>query len=103
MALWLNGFTAFSVKPLELGAYLGVGFAGFGFLFAIFTIIRKILNPNMQAGWSSLISANMIIGGVTMLMLGVIGEYVGRIYICLNNSPQYVVKEVCKKEIDESN
>lgn len=98
VALWLNGFTAFSVKPLELGAYLGFCFSAFGFLFALITIIRKLMNPAMQAGWSSLISAVMIIGGVIMLMLGLIGEYIGRIYICINNSPQYVIKEVKRKE-----
>ena len=98
VSLWLNGFTTFSVKPLELGAYLGFIFSFFGFLFALITIIRKIMNPEMQAGWSSLISAITVIGGITMIMLGVIGEYVGRIYLCLNNSPQYVIKEVCERE-----
>ena len=94
VSLWLNGFTAFSVKPLELGAYLGFFFAIFGFFFAIITIIRKMMDPDIVAGWSSMISAFMIIGGIIMLMLGLIGEYIGRIYICLNNAPQYVVREI---------
>ncbi len=98
VSLWLNGFTAFSVKPLEIGAYIGFLFAGCGFFFALVTIIRKAITPSMQAGWSSMISAIMVIGGIIMIMLGLIGEYVGRIYICLNRSPQYVVKEVVSKE-----
>ena len=98
VSLWLNGFTAFSVKPLEIGAYIGFFFAACGFLFALVTIIRKLITPSLQAGWSSMISAIMIIGGIIMLMLGLIGEYIGRIYICLNRSPQYVVKEVVSKE-----
>lgn len=93
-SLWLNGFTAFSVKPLETGILIGFFLAFCGFLFTVVTVIRKILTPQMQAGWSSTISAIMFIGGVIMIMLGLIGEYIGRIYICLNNSPQYVIREV---------
>lgn len=93
--LWLNGFTAFSVKPLRIGSYIGVFFAMMGFIYAIITIIRKIfITPEMNAGWSSTISAILIVGGVIMLMLGLIGEYVGRIYICINDSPQFVIKEI---------
>lgn len=98
ISLWLNGFTAFSVKPLELGVYIGFLTAAIGFLFSIFTIVRKLLNPDIVMGWSSLMAVLLIISGVIMIMLGMIGEYIGRIYICINNSPQYVVKEVCKKE-----
>lgn len=93
VSLWMNGFTAFSVKPLEFGAVLGFIIALSGFLFALVTIIRKLINPAIPAGWSSVISAIFLIGGVIMIMLGLIGEYIGRIYICLNKSPQYVVKE----------
>lgn len=93
--LWLNGFTAFSVKPLRLGSYVGFFFAILGFIYSIITIIRKLfITPNMEAGWSSIISIVLIIGGIIMVMLGLIGEYVGRIYICINNSPQYVIKEI---------
>lgn len=98
ISLWLNGFTAFSVKPLELGAYIGFFTAVVGFIFVIYTIVRKLINPDIMMGWSSLMAVLLIISGVIMIMLGMIGEYIGRIYICINNSPQYVVKEVCKKE-----
>ena len=93
--LWLNGFTAFSVKPLRLGSYVGFFFAVLGFLYAIITVIRKLfINPNLSAGWSSTISILLIVGGIIMIMLGLIGEYVARIYICINNSPQYVIKDI---------
>ena len=98
ISLWLNGFTAFSVKPLEISAYIGFLCSIGGLIFVIVTIIRKLMNPGIQAGWSSLISIIMIIGGIIMVMLGLIGEYIGRIYICLNNSPQFVVKEICHIE-----
>lgn len=92
-ALWFNGFTAFSVKPLELGAYVGIIFAVLGFLYAFITMIRKILHPEIIAGWSSVVSILLILGGMILLMLGLIGEYVGRIYISINEAPQYVIKE----------
>ena len=93
--LWLNGFTAFSVKPLRLGSYVGFFTAAAGLLYALFVIIRKLfIDPGIEAGWSSIVAIMMIIGGVIMIMLGLIGEYIGRIYICINNSPQYVIKEI---------
>lgn len=94
LMLWLNGFTAFSVKPLRMASFLGIVFSFLGFLYAVYCIVHKIVNPNVQMGYSSLMSALLIIGGIVMLILGLIGEYVGRIYICLNNSPQVVVREV---------
>ncbi len=97
-SLWVNSFTAFTVRPLELGAYVGFFFAACGFVFALVTIIRKLITPSLQAGWSSTMAALMVVGGIIMMMLGIIGEYIGRIYICLNHSPQYVVKEVVSKE-----
>lgn len=101
--LWLNGFTAFSVKPLRIGSYVGFLSSILGILYAIYIIIKKLfINPDLQTGWSSIISVIMIIGGIIMLMLGLIGEYIGRIYICINNSPQYVIKEIeSQKNIKE--
>lgn len=93
LGLWFNGFTAFSIKPLRMATATGCFCALAGFLFGFATIIRKLVDPNMVIGWSSLVSLIVFIGGMIMLMLGLIGEYIGRIYICMNNSPQYVVKE----------
>lgn len=92
LSLWLNGFTAFSVKPLRIATVLGFVIALLGFIFGAFVIIRKLINPTIEAGYTSLIAVLLFIGGVIMILLGLIGEYVGRIYICLNNTPQYIVK-----------
>ena len=97
LGLWINGFTAFSVKPLEIGVYAGGLFAFIGFIYALVTIIRKINNPVIAAGWASIISIILLLGGFILIMLGLIGEYIGRIYICLNKSPQYVIKEETDK------
>ena len=93
ISLWMNGFTAFSVKPLEISTLIGVITAFSGFIFGIVTVVRKIINPDIIAGWSSVISILLLVGGMILLMLGMIGEYIGRIYICINEAPQYVVRE----------
>lgn len=93
LSLWLNGFTAFSVKPLRIATVMGFFIAMIGFIFGTYTIINKLLNPKILAGYSSIMAALLFIGGMIMLMLGLLGEYVGRIYICINNSPQYVIRD----------
>lgn len=93
LALWFNGFTAFSIKPLRVATAVGAFASIAGFLYGIYTVIKKLVNPNVVIGFSSLMSAIVFIGGMVMLMLGIIGEYIGRIYISLNNSPQYVIRE----------
>lgn len=92
-ALWFNGFTAFSIIPLRTATVMGAFAAFAGFMYGIYTIIRKLVDPNIIIGFSSIMSAILFIGGMQMLMLGIIGEYIGRVYISLNNSPQYVVRE----------
>lgn len=93
LGLWFNGFTAFSILPLRIATVTGVAFATTGFLYGIYTVVKKFVNPEVPLGFSSLMAAVVFIGGMLMIMLGLIGEYIGRIYISINNSPQYVVKE----------
>lgn len=95
LGLWFNGFTAFSIKPLRIATFIGGLTACTGFLYGLYTIIKKlILMDSVQAGYSATMSVLVFVGGMIMLMLGMIGEYVGRMYNCMNNSPQYVIKEV---------
>lgn len=95
ITLWMNGFTAFSVKPLRLATVVGCITAVAGFLWGLVIVIQKIANPGeILAGYSSLMAVVLLIGGMLMLMLGMVGEYIGRIYISINRSPQYVVREV---------
>lgn len=93
MGLWFNGFTAFSVKPLRLATCIGAISAFAGFLYGFYTIIKKFINPDVPLGFSSVMAALVFFGGMIMIMLGLIGEYIGRMYISLNNSPQYVIRE----------
>lgn len=101
LRLWMNGLTAFSIKPLRLSSFVGFCCAIVGFVFGLVTVIRKLVNPAISAGWSSLVAIMLFVGGLIMIMLGMIGEYLGRIYISINNSPQYIVSETVNFE-DES-
>ncbi|MDD6201830.1 MAG: glycosyltransferase family 2 protein [Lachnospiraceae bacterium] len=94
VALWMNGFTAFSVKPLRMATGIGILCACAGFLYGIYTVIKKLVNPLVPIGFSSLMSAIMFIGGMILFMLGMLGEYIGRMYIGMNNAPQYVIREI---------
>ncbi len=93
IALWMNGFTAFSVKPLRISTFIGMMTAVIGFIYCIFILVNKIINPRVPIGWTSTIGVMLLIGGMILFVLGMIGEYLGRAYISLNNSPQYVIKE----------
>jgi undecaprenyl-phosphate 4-deoxy-4-formamido-L-arabinose transferase len=101
LSLWVNGFTAFSEKPLRVASIFGVLCALGGFGFGIYTIINKIINPSIPLGYSSIMTAVMILSGAIMLFLGLLGEYIGRIYISINNAPQFVVKEAINFDQEE--
>lgn len=91
--LWFNGVIGFSVVPLRLASLLGLTFSIMGFVLACVFIIRKFIYSNILPGYSSMISVILIIGGITMMLLGLIGEYIGRMYIAINGAPQYVIKD----------
>ena len=99
LKLWM-AYWNFSVVPLRMS--FGVGTFSFlaGILFTIYIIINKILSPDLPVGWSSTICIMALFFGVVLMMLGVVGEYLGKIILILNNTPQFVVRETVG--IDES-
>jgi undecaprenyl-phosphate 4-deoxy-4-formamido-L-arabinose transferase len=101
LGLWFNGFTAFSVKPLRIATVMGGVSAAGGFAYGLYTMVKKLIIPDVPVGFSALMSAIVIFGGMIMLMLGLIGEYIGRIYISLNSAPQYVIRDVVNVEVEE--
>lgn len=98
IGLWFNGFTAFSVKPLRIATAIGVACSAAGFIYGFYTVFKKFVNPNVPMGFSSMMAAIVFLGGMTMVMLGLVGEYIGRIYISMNNSPQFVIRETINEE-----
>lgn len=101
LKLWLNGFTAFSVKPLRIASMMGICCTAIGALYGLYIVVNKLLNPWIPAGYSSIMAVLLFIGGMIMLMLGMIGEYVGRIYISINDSPQYVIRQTINTREDK--
>ena len=93
LRLWLTNFTNFSTLPLRFAAFLGVFCAVLGFVTGAVVVIRKLLNPFIAAGYTSSIALQLFIGGIIMMILGLSGEYIGRIYMTVSNMPQYSVRE----------
>ncbi len=101
LTLWMNGFTAFSVTPLRVSTWCGCIFAVFGFLYGIYTIIKHFVVGIAPWGYDSLMSMLSFIGGMILMMLGLTGEYIGRMYIGMNNAPQYIIREMTQESADE--
>jgi undecaprenyl-phosphate 4-deoxy-4-formamido-L-arabinose transferase len=99
-SLWLKMATNFSLVPLRITSFFGMGFASLGFLLAVFLIIQKFTYDLMPVGWSSLIVTILVVGGVQLLALGMVGEYLGRVLLTINSRPQYVVGETTQSPRD---
>lgn len=98
LRLWINGFTAFSVKPLRVATALGIACAMGGFIWAAALVVRRLFFADFVSGYVSTIVSIVFFSGMIMMLLGIIGEYIGRIYISINNAPQYVIREVAGME-----
>ncbi|MHC8373535.1 glycosyltransferase family 2 protein [Pseudomonas sp. MDT1-85] len=95
--LWnlaLEGITSFSTVPLRLWTYIGGGISIFAVLYAVYMVLDKIFFDNSVPGYPSLMTAILFLGGVQLIGIGILGEYVGRIYIEAKHRPRYVVKDV---------
>jgi len=98
LSMWMNGFTSFSIKPLRVATYMGTICSIVGFVYMIYTIIFTIVSHSTPEGWSSLITIVLFLGGINLIVLGLIGEYIGRMFMCINKTPQYVIKEETRHE-----
>lgn len=98
LKLYVNGLTNFSVKPLRISLFFSVTFILIAVIASVYLIINKLLNPEIPVGWTSMMIVLLFVGAAITFLLGLIGEYIGRIYISINNIPQYVeVKQDDKK------
>ncbi len=102
LALWMNGFTSFSVKPLRIATYFGTLSAIAGFLYLIYIVINHFVSDAAPLGWASTTALLLLLGGAILIVLGLIGEYVGRIYMCANAAPQYVAREYLHHDGEET-
>ena len=93
MKLWSN-IIGFSIVPLQIATYCGFGFSLLGIILAVLAIVRKIIRPVTAIGWPSMMAAICFFAGVNLLFMGLIGEYIGRIFLGISNNPQYVVRQI---------
>jgi polyisoprenyl-phosphate glycosyltransferase len=89
--LALSGYVGFSAAPLRAATWLGLLSAGVGFLIAVWALLTKLMGIYSPRGWASTIAVILFIGGVQLLMLGVIGEYLSRVYDEVRARPSYIV------------
>jgi undecaprenyl-phosphate 4-deoxy-4-formamido-L-arabinose transferase len=92
VSLWLNMFTGFSVLPLRLASFAGIAVALVGALLGVWFLIERLYDPEIQSGWASIIVTVLIVSGIQLLVLGVIGEYLGRLFLQDNGRQQFVVR-----------
>jgi undecaprenyl-phosphate 4-deoxy-4-formamido-L-arabinose transferase len=98
--LWLSMFLNFSVMPLRLATLLGLGFGALGALGAAIVILEAIISYKAPQGWASLMVAVLVLAGVQLVVVGLIGEYLGRMFLAVNRKPQYLVREVFRRGAD---
>lgn len=97
LAFAFDGITSFSIKPIRLITSLGVGISGISIILLIWAIVTKILGGTV-AGWSSLMVSIWFIGGIQLLCLGVVGEYIGKIYGETKHRPLFIIENILNEK-----
>ncbi|MBI3838532.1 MAG: glycosyltransferase family 2 protein [Planctomycetia bacterium] len=100
ISLYLNMFTNFSILPLRLASFAGLASSIAGLAVAAIFVVEKIYHPELPSGWASMIVSLFIIGGIQLFALGMIGEYLGRLFLKDNGRPQFVIREQLNCEPD---
>jgi glycosyltransferase involved in cell wall biosynthesis len=95
--LWLSMFLNFSVIPLRFATLFGIAFGTLGALAAIIVIAEAISSQRPPQGWASLMVAVLVLAGVQLIVVGLIGEYLGRMFLAVNRKPQYLVREIFRR------
>ena len=92
--LWLNLATSFSLAPLRVAIFTGAGMAALGMIGAVAVIVEALMTHNTPSGWASTMTVLLLVGGVQSMILGVLGEYVGRTFLSANGKPQATLRRV---------
>jgi glycosyltransferase involved in cell wall biosynthesis len=101
LRLWMNMFVNFSVMPLRISTLTGFALSGLGAV-GVAVAVGEALLSSPPPGWASLMAAVLLLSGVQLLILGIVGEYLGRLYLTANRKPQSVIKEVRRSEPRQS-
>jgi glycosyltransferase involved in cell wall biosynthesis len=98
LKLSMDGITSFSYKPLKLASFAGIALSGIGFVYLLVVLYLKMFTNATVTGWSSLIVIQLLFNGFILFILGITGEYIGRIYDESKHRPLYIVQEIYQKE-----
>jgi undecaprenyl-phosphate 4-deoxy-4-formamido-L-arabinose transferase len=93
ISLWMNMFTNFSILPLRISIILGFIFSFIGFIIGIDAVIEKIYNPNVPQGYTFIVIIISFYAGIQLIAIGMVGEYLGRIFMAHNKKPQYSIRK----------
>jgi len=88
-----DGITSFSVKPLKISIYLGFFIAFIAFLYILYAIYISVFTNNAITGWTSTIISILFIGGIQLIMIGILGNYLGKLFMENKKRPNYIIKE----------
>ncbi len=103
LKLATDGIMSFSCKPLRIATWLGSAISAGSFLYLVSVLVQRLFMPERtQPGWASLIAATLFLNGITLLILGIMGEYIGRIYDEVKNRPLYILRDTVNLEDRES-
>ncbi len=97
-SLAFMNLTNFSIVPLRISIFAGTTISILGLIYGVVLIIRKLTNPKVLIGYTSLMATMLFLIGIVLIILGLIGEYLGRIYMMLSDLPQFTIREVINKE-----
>ena len=102
LQLWSSMFTSFSILPLRLSLVIGLILSLLGFILALITFVEFFISGDVTSGYTSLFIIVTVFSGAILIALGLLGEYVGRIFLSLNKQPQYIIKNSWgnKKNLD---
>ena len=90
----IDGIVNFTIAPLRLASYIGILVSAFGFIWMIFIVIKALVIGDPVAGYPSLVSIVCLLGGIQLVMVGIVGEYLGRTYMETKHRPNYIIKEI---------
>jgi glycosyltransferase involved in cell wall biosynthesis len=98
LGLWLNMFVNFSVMPLRVSTVVGLACSVLGLALGVEVLVERLVRPGVPVGWASVLVPVVLFAGVQLVMLGLLGEYLGRLFLTENQTPQFVVREVVESD-----
>ena len=101
IALAMNGITSFSYKPLKIATTLGFIISVLSFIYMVFILFQRLFTDTTVTGWASTMGLILLTQGIVLMILGLMGEYIGRIYEEIKNRPIYIVQEVIGRDVDK--